>query len=572
MAIDHSQSPMRKMYTLGPLIHNRQTVETLSARGITTLEKGQEPPEPSTVLIRAHGVPPQTEQSFREKGHEVINGTCPKVMTVHRVIRKYRAQGYRIVITGDEGHAEVVGLLGHAGDAGHLVQSVDDVSRLPPMEKICLVSQTTFDKTTFDEIAERVKTTFREHDVVIKKTICSATEKRQTETKELAETVDAMIVVGGKHSANTLRLAKIAADSGAATQHVETEREIDLDKLSQCDTVGVTAGASTPGWMIKRVVDYLQMSAQRRRPTVANRVRRTLDSLVNLNIIVALGAVGMFVTSSLLQGIPLSANMLAIGSAISFLYFFSMYLWNSLTNIESTKHLGMSRYEFYHSRRSLLFALAVASIAAILTLAYLTTPPLFWLMLLLTIAGSLYHFVIVPKALLPLLRYRSIHDVPTSRDLFVSLAWAVLTALVPRTFLPSFGIDFATAAVFLWVFVLAYLRSLTFDLRDIEGDRIMGRETLVTIVGEKRVRTGMRTVIFISVILVAFGAAGPSPIGLDARIGWVLQISALPYLYFFAKRVQKQRIGHPAVFAIFADMPFFLCTAMAILAHVTVRL
>ncbi len=567
MAIDRSLSPVDKLYTLGPLIHNRQTVETLSARGVTTLEKGQEPDEPSQVLIRAHGVPPETEQEFRKKGHELINGTCPKVMTVHRVIQKYRAQGYDIVITGDEGHAEVVGLQGYAGEVGHLVHSPEEVAALPDREKICLVSQTTFDKTTFEAISQRIQERFAGKEVVIKKTICSATDRRQSETKELAQQVDAMIVVGGKHSANTLRLADIAAASGTPTQHVETEREIDLEKLGNCSTVGITAGASTPGWVIKRVIDYLQMFAQRQRPTLGNRTKQLLDVLVNLNVFVALGAVGMYVVSAILQGVPFSVDMLWTGSVISFLYFFSMYLWNSLTNIESIKHLGMSRYEFYHSHRRLLFALALASIAGILLLGYITNPGLFYLMLFLTIAGSLYHFVIVPRALLPLFRYRSIRDVPTSRDLFVALAWAVLLAFVPRTFLPALTPAISTFAVFLWVFVLAYLRSLIFDLRDIEGDRIMGRETLVTIVGEKRVRAGMRVVILACSILVAAGAVLTPNLGVTQRIAWILQLGALLYLYFFARKMRSHRIPHPAIFAVFADLPFLLCTLGAVIPY-----
>ena len=176
----------------------------------------------------------------------MIDGTCPKVKTVHKVIEKYRKMGYAIVITGDEGHAEVVGLQGYAGGAGHLVHSPVDVDRLPHFEKLCLVSQTTFDKNTFDEVAQRIKDRYARSDVVIKKTICSATDQRQNETRELAARVDAMLVVGGKNSANTKRLAHIAREvCPGPVQYVETESEIDWRAIEHCKTVGITGGAST---------------------------------------------------------------------------------------------------------------------------------------------------------------------------------------------------------------------------------------------------------------------------------------------------------------------------------------
>ncbi len=187
------------------------------------------------------------------------------------MIEKFRNQGYKIVITGDEGHAEVIGLLGYAGDAGYLIQTLDDVDKLPDFDKVCLVSQTTFDRSLFDAIAEKVRERYSSAaDVIVKKTICAATDQRQIETEIFAKQVDALIVVGGKNSANTQRLAKIGTDNRVITQHVETEEEIDWDAISHCKTVGITAGASTPTWMIKRVNDYLLFMAQTRKRSISN--------------------------------------------------------------------------------------------------------------------------------------------------------------------------------------------------------------------------------------------------------------------------------------------------------------
>ena len=319
LALEHAAGPGPGVYTLGPLIHNNQTVEMLRERRISTLDESKQVPAGSTILIRAHGVPPDVEKSWESRGH-IIDGTCPKVKTVHRVIEKYRDQGFAIVIAGDEGHAEVVGLQGYAGYAGHLIVSPEDVDGLPGFTKLCLVSQTTFDTATFDEIADRIRERYATGcEVVIKKTICSATDRRQNETRELAHAVDAMIVVGGKNSANTKRLANIAAASGTPTQWVETENEIAWDKISDCTTVGITAGASTPSWMIKRITDYLMYMDQTKKKTPVNLIRHSIDIFSSLNIIVALGAGCVYYASCSLQGFaPKPSGAVILVSLFSF--------------------------------------------------------------------------------------------------------------------------------------------------------------------------------------------------------------------------------------------------------------
>ena len=147
-------------WTLGPLIHNKQTTDMLRQRGVNALDESNPPGAPSTLLIRAHGVPPDVMERYKSAGYDIVDGTCPKVKAVHNVIERYRKDGYSIVITGDEGHAEVIGLLGYAGDSGYLIQTPGDVDSLPPLDKICLVSQTTFGTELFDLIADRLRERF----------------------------------------------------------------------------------------------------------------------------------------------------------------------------------------------------------------------------------------------------------------------------------------------------------------------------------------------------------------------------------------------------------------------------
>lgn len=560
LALEHAAGPGPGVYTLGPLIHNNQTVEMLRERRISTLDESKQVPAGSTILIRAHGVPPDVEKSWESRGH-IIDGTCPKVKTVHRVIEKYRDQGFAIVIAGDEGHAEVVGLQGYAGYAGHLIVSPEDVDGLPGFTKLCLVSQTTFDTATFDEIADRIRERYATGcEVVIKKTICSATDRRQNETRELAHAVDAMIVVGGKNSANTKRLANIAAASGTPTQWVETENEIAWDKISDCTTVGITAGASTPSWMIKRITDYLMYMDQTKKKTPVNLIRHSIDIFSSLNIIVALGAGCVYYASCSLQGFAPKPS----GAVISFLYFLSMYLWNSLASIEATQHLGMGRYRFYRSHKPALYAIVAVSMLLLLAVSFLQSRMLLYVMAFAMFAGSVYHIRIVPPFLKKLLRYTSLKDIPTSRDLFVALAWGTVLTVLPHASAGTFKLSLLSGSCFVLIFVLAFLRSLIFDLRDIEGDRIMGRETLVTIIGEDRAGKTVLVAILLAGALCALSPLVVSPAQeLRISLNFFLQMVPLLYLYVFIRLNREHRMSRSVLFNIFADGQFYLAGAVA---------
>jgi (E)-4-hydroxy-3-methyl-but-2-enyl pyrophosphate reductase len=572
IAVESAPSASGKIYTLGPLIHNNQTLEMLKSRGIEPLAQDQVLATGDPVLIRAHGVPPALQREYTDKGHTIIDGTCPKVKTVHKVIAKYRQLGYTIVIAGDEGHAEVVGLMGYAGDNCHLIQSSGAVDNLPILRKVCLVSQTTFDRLEFDEIAERIRTRYSGSDVVIKKTICSATDKRQEETSKIARIVDAVVIVGGKNSANTLRLANIAQRFNTNVQHVETEKEISWQPLAQCKSIGITAGASTPNWMIKRVVDHLRFLEQTQRVSLSNTLWRIFDLSANMNIFIAIGAVAMYFTSCYLQGFDYSWD----GALLAFLYMLSMYLWNSLTNIDMTRHLGISRYRFYNAYKHALFAITALCNALILLISFTSKSiPLFYLMLGATLAGSLYHFTIVPKNLRRFFRYATLKDVPTSRDLFVALAWALLITFIPQAITKTFALSLATLGFFVWMFVLAYVRSLIFDLRDIEGDRIMGRETLVTIIGEKKARATVRvTLIIAAAALIAialtayFHIVKVTP---SHALAYAFQLPVIIYTWSFMHFNQELNRQPPALFNLLADGQFYMAGLCVYLASLVMR-
>lgn len=260
LALKNSDNGNKKLYTIGPLIHNTQTIKMLENNNVTPLPANDvDVPMGANLLVRAHGISPQTEAEYKDKGYELIDGTCPKVKLVHRVITKYKDLGYNIIITGDEGHAEVIGLMGYTEGYGYLIGGVDDITSLPKdMKKVCIVSQTTFNMVEYDDVVAKIKEAYPDADVVGEKTICSATDKRQTEVIDVRNMTEMMIVVGGKHSANTLRLAEMAGETGKPVVHIEDTAELNANHFVGVKHVGITAGASTPGWLVEEVVQRIE--------------------------------------------------------------------------------------------------------------------------------------------------------------------------------------------------------------------------------------------------------------------------------------------------------------------------
>ena len=245
------------VYTIGPLIHNKQVTDMLAAKKISAIEKPQEAKDKNGVLvIRAHGITPDFQKEIESCGMKVVDATCPLVKHAQNVIAYFAKQGYYTVIVGDADHAEVVGLMGYTQGKGLVVSGPEEAKKLPRFDKINIVSQTTQKESVFFETAEEIK----KHAGVcqVSNTICQPTKDRQKETIELAQSADLVIVVGGKHSANTARLAVLCKALAPAVQHVETETELDENLVHNAKKIFITAGASTPSWVIDRVAERVK--------------------------------------------------------------------------------------------------------------------------------------------------------------------------------------------------------------------------------------------------------------------------------------------------------------------------
>ncbi len=246
-------SGKRPVYTLGPLIHNRQVTEMLERKQIIAIDELAQAVDKNGVLvIRAHGITPDFQREIEEYGMEMVDATCPLVKHAQNIIAKFAVQDYHTVIVGDAQHAEVIGLMGYTKGHVNVVSSVEEARALPHFDKVNVVSQTTQPEKVFYEIAEEVKK--HADECQISNTICQPTKDRQKETIEQAQSADFVIVVGGKHSANTARLAQLCQELCPHVQHVETEDELDEKLVVESPKIFITAGASTPSWVIDSVV------------------------------------------------------------------------------------------------------------------------------------------------------------------------------------------------------------------------------------------------------------------------------------------------------------------------------
>ncbi len=239
------------IYTLGPLIHNPQTVEALRERhGVQPVNSIDEV-DGGTLTIRTHGVPPSVVTEAVERGLDVLDATCPFVSKIQRHARDLVDEGYQLVIVGERDHPEVRAIQACSDGKGIIVESLDDVGRHGPFRRIGVVIQSTQDEEGVDEIIAELFA--RSSEMKIYKTICNATNERQSEVRKLARIVDAMVVVGGYNSGNTNRLAGICREIGVPTYHIETASEIDEEWFDGVTTCGLTAGASTPDSSIEEV-------------------------------------------------------------------------------------------------------------------------------------------------------------------------------------------------------------------------------------------------------------------------------------------------------------------------------
>ena len=244
------------VYSLGPLIHNRQVVDSLAERGLMAIETLDEAGS-GTIIIRSHGVPEHIYQTVENLPLTLVDTTCPFVKRIQTIVQEHHKKGVTIVIVGNASHPEVIGINGWCDNQGIVVNNIDELTKVPLDRPLCVVAQTTMPNKLFDEISEKLKD--RQQNVLFFNTICLATQERQEAAFELAQQVDAMIVIGGLHSSNTQKLADVCRTIlPEHTYQVEQQADLPLGILSTFNIIGVSAGASTPGNIIKDIVETIK--------------------------------------------------------------------------------------------------------------------------------------------------------------------------------------------------------------------------------------------------------------------------------------------------------------------------
>ncbi|EPR34634.1 4-hydroxy-3-methylbut-2-enyl diphosphate reductase [Alkalidesulfovibrio alkalitolerans DSM 16529] len=241
--------------TFGPIIHNPQVLAEYDLLGVRVADLPRDIPQGSRVVIRAHGIPRDLEMELDARQAEIHDATCPRVKKAQILIKRMASEDRIVLLYGEAEHPEVKGLVSYASAGAFVFDSPEELAEFPfkPGEKYCLAAQTTQDKVMFQDMAQKLLSK-TDIDAVILETICDATRDRQKEALAMAREVEFMIVVGGRDSGNTRRLAKVVADEGVPCVHVETASELPLERLRGLSSVGLTAGASTP----KKLIDEVQ--------------------------------------------------------------------------------------------------------------------------------------------------------------------------------------------------------------------------------------------------------------------------------------------------------------------------
>jgi len=243
--------------SFGPLIHNEQEMQRLGTHGVTTISDPVQIGRGETAVIRAHGVTPQIQRELEQKATKVVDATCPFVTRVQKLAARAAEENRHVIIVGSPDHPEMIGVKGYAPDHAFVINDATEVAGLPWLRNPLVVSQTTIKAKTFFDTAEAIKTRTSD-EVQVVNTICSATRDRQEAARALAGMVDAFYIIGGRHSSNSVKLLAVCKEQCEKSFLIETEDEITASDLVGIEKVGVTAGASTPDWLIKKIVKHLE--------------------------------------------------------------------------------------------------------------------------------------------------------------------------------------------------------------------------------------------------------------------------------------------------------------------------
>lgn len=479
----------QKIYTDGELIHNPQTLDMLESRQVHMLtDDNLDKARGKTLIIRAHGISPQRHAQLRSLNGTVKNFTCRDVGKVQATIKKWSNKDYSVVIFGKKNHPEVIGLLGYA-KKGYVIFDVMDIDKLPGIKKVLLVSQTTMSRGDFSNIQKEMVKKFPQLKVV--NTICDATEKRQNEVKEMAKRNDCILIIGGKKSSNSKRLFEIAGQYTKA-YFIEGVDEVKSINFTAIKKLGISAGASTPDWLIGEIVEEINRLTQR---IFIRFFKNLIFFSLNSNLFVAFGAfiLSLAVADNLGVNFSLDITML-----VTF-YYLSMSLMNTYTNRFSFKIDSSRNYIFISRYRIIFISLFMVSFTGILVIAVHLGKGILFLTLFSLALGIAYNlsYLSIKGGSDKILFFKK-RDFLALKSLVLSFAVTILlNGLNLLKYYPQPWLNFQESKEVLtglgfyfsiyYVFLLIFTRQVLFEIKTVQTDRIGGVSSLLNLMSKKTI-------------------------------------------------------------------------------------
>jgi (E)-4-hydroxy-3-methyl-but-2-enyl pyrophosphate reductase len=515
-----------ELYVYGPLIHNPQTIDVLHGRGMKTVNTLDGAPG-RRIVIRTHGIPVDELRYLKECAGRVINLTCPRVARVQAIIKKESGRGCHTIITGDRDHAEVTGLMSYASRGVTVISDLAEIETIPPSGSYVVVSQTTFDRTLFKKIVDRILEQY-DH-VQVYDTICDSTRYRQEDViKGIVQGNDTLVVVGGKNSANTKRLAQIGRDNNIKTFHIETEQELNEQDFADSQSVLVTAGTSTPGWIINNILEKLYAINFTKGNIIIKSIIAILQFIVRTNLFSSVSA--FFITLLAMNYAGITNNISF--PTISFLYIFSMYSINNFFEKNLLKLSNPYKHDIYKKYGVPLLLVSIAFMALSVYIAnrynVLTTSIIVGSYIL----GFIYSTDPV-KSLFKKNMPELLRKIYNSK-IVACFGWIIITVLVPML-----GTSVSVPAIVsfsMFVFTLIFIRTALLDLIAFQGDLILGRETLPVMVGTRSI--GLLSMAISAVSTLVFGT-------ITVMIGkWVYLPLLIANVYFAVLMYLIQRLNY----------------------------
>ena len=531
----------------GPLIHNPQTVSILGRRGLKTINDLQDI-DGKTIAVRTHGIPIEKLRDVKARSKRYLNLTCPRVSRVQGLIKNYSGRGYYTIIIGDRDHAEVLGLKSYAAAGVTVVSDTRDLDAIPSAEKYIVVSQTTQDLDQFSTIVAELERRFS--GVTVINTICDSTHNRQSDIRDgIARNIDALVVVGGRESANTARLAQMGRECGIKTFHIETEAELESEDFRGIRHVLVTAGASTPGWIINNVMERLYEIRYANSRFFPGPLVKLFDFVLRTNILsaAAAGLLSLFA----LRFAGFSAD--PAPALASFLYIFAMYTLNNHFEMESLLIRNPVKYAIQNRFKHVLLPAAVLSLGACLYLAVRYEPPVAFGYLLSCVLGAAYSTRPM-KRIVAGTGSRLLQKAYNLKNIVSGFGWLIVTTVLPLAAVKAGPVVFLAACSY--VFVLVFFRNILLDIIAFQGDLIFGMQTFSTMLG---VRAAGRIAIAVSALAgIAFSLTALW-VGKAAFVAFLANLIYFGAVYY---RIRSKNYFIALKYEMLLDLNFVLFSAI----------